>query len=67
MRSIALYYKYKDEDPNEKLEPEDKNNKEKLEFHINIWKVERGRYRLKPKLYFDFGIKAKFKMFISSV
>lgn len=62
MRSIALYYKYKDEDPNEKLEPEDKNNKEKLEFHINIWKVERGRYRLKPKLYFDFGIKAKFKV-----
>lgn len=62
MRSIALYYQYKEECPKKKIKPEDKNNKEKLEFHINIWKVEKGHYKLKPKLYFDFGIKAKLKV-----
>ena len=33
-----------------------------VEFHINIWKVEKGHYKLTPNLYFDFGIKAKFKI-----
>lgn len=58
MRSIALYYK---EHKYEELEHKT-NSKEKLEFHLNIWKVESGHYRLKPNLYFDFGIKAKFKI-----
>lgn len=65
MRSIALYYKEHknkgEENDQENYELWDKNN-EKLELHINIWKVETGHYCLNPNLYFDFGIKAKFKI-----
>mgnify|MGYP000445946676 FL=1 len=65
MRSIALYYKEHknkgEENDQGNYELWDKNN-EKLELHINIWKVETGHYCLNPNLYFDFGIKAKFKI-----
>lgn len=65
MRSIALYYKKHknkgEENELENYELWDKNN-EKLELHINIWKVETGHHCLNPNLYFDFGIKAKFRI-----
>lgn len=65
MRSIALYYKEhnnKEKNNNKENCELGNNNNEKLEFHINIWKIETGHYFLNPNLYFDFGIKAPFKI-----
>lgn len=36
-------------------------NQIKDELHINIWKVQQGHFRLKPKLYIDFGIMTTFR------
>lgn len=42
-------------------EDQDQNHlEEKDELHINIWKVQQGHLRLKPKLYIDFGIMTTF-------
>lgn len=42
-------------------ETQDNHPQPDEELHINIWKVEQGRFRLKPKLYIDFGIMTTFQ------
>lgn len=37
------------------MKDESKNDL-KTEFHVNIWKVEEGTYKLSPRFYFDFGV-----------
>lgn len=74
MKSIALYYKEKEkkeqnaQKEGEKLAEEfsdvngEKDQGVAEQFHINIWKVEKGKLFLSPTIYFDFGISVSMKI-----
>ena len=71
MRSIALYKHLDPNAPQLNSSSEQTHGmdasvdqeffEEKDELHINIWKVQQGHLRLKPKLYIDFGIMTTFR------
>lgn len=54
MRSIALYIHRTGLHKSRKVKPIEE------ELHLNIWKVQQGHFRLKPKLYIDFGFMTTF-------
>ena len=56
MNSLVLYSK---SDNKETTSNDDskKHETEKVEFHINLWKVKNGIIKVIPNLIFDFGIK----------
>lgn len=64
MNAIGLYYLKSDNTPD--LEEDKKNllgyDPKIVDLHINIWKVERGKFHLKPEIYMDFGIMSSFKV-----
>lgn len=64
MNAIGLYYFSNSSGSNLK-ETEKKHlgiNPQLVDLHINIWKVERGKFYLKPEIYIDFGIMSSFKV-----
>lgn len=74
MRSIALYRHLVDYDTQDRNSLSNQAQGSKVaenqaqkqtgvkdELHINIWKIQQGHLRLKPKLYIDFGIKTTFR------
>ena len=64
MNAIGLYY-FSNSSASNLKETEKKHlgiNPQLVDLHINIWKVERGKFYLKPEIYIDFGIMSSFKV-----
>ena len=46
----------KEEESNVTDKKADSKGDLKTEFHVNIWKIEEGTYKLSPRFFFDFGV-----------